>query len=233
MALDIAVLVFPGTNRDKDMADAFHRLTGTRPRLVWHKDTDIGKPDLIALPGGFAHGDYLRTGAMAKVAPVIKPVIAAANRGTPVFGVCNGFQLLCEVGLLPGVLMRNQHLKFHCKQIRMRLENDAPLFTSTMKVGHVMQVPIAHGEGNYRIDDDGLVALHDNGQVAFRYCDSEGATTESANAPGALESIAGVYSKDKRILGMMPHPEDATDPVVGGTEGLPLFQSMVAMLGVA
>lgn len=231
--MDVAILQFPGTNREKDMAEAFLRLTGQKPRLVWHKETSLGAPDLVVLPGGFAHGDYLRTGAMAKVSPVMQAVKAAADRGVPVFGVCNGFQILCEAGLLPGVLIRNTHLKFHCKQVHLKLENTAPVFTGAMQVGHVMQVPIAHGEGNYRVDDEGLKALQGNGQIAFTYCDAAGNVTEAANAPGALANIAGIYSANKRVLGMMPHPEDSTDPVLGGTEGLPLFQSMVNALKVA
>ncbi len=217
--MDIAIILFPGSNREKDMAEAFTRTTGHTPRIVWHKETDIGKPDLMVLPGGFSFGDYLRCGAIAAHSPVMREVIKLANGGTPLLAVCNGFQILVETGLVPGALVRNDHLKFVCRPVHIRLENASSTFTTRMKAGDVMTVPCAHGEGNYTIDSDGLKALNDNGQVAFRYVNS--------NPNGSVEDIAGVYNKSGTILGMMPHPEDATDPVLGNISARPLFEGIL------
>jgi len=218
--MDIAIILFPGSNREKDMADAFARTTGQTPRIVWHKETDIGRPDLMVLPGGFSYGDYLRCGAIAAHSPVMKEVIKKAQGGTPLLAVCNGFQMLVETRLVPGALVRNASLKFVCKNVRIRLENASDTFTGKMKAGNVLTVPVAHGEGNYLIDPDGLKALNDNGQVAFRYADG-------TNPNSSLDDIAGVYNKTRTILGMMPHPEDATDPVLGNTSAVRLFESML------
>jgi phosphoribosylformylglycinamidine synthase len=218
------VVVFPGSNREKDMADALERVSGHRPQLLWHKDTDIGKPDLMVLPGGFAYGDYLRCGAIAAHSPVMKEVIRLAKAGTPLLAVCNGFQMLVETRLVPGALLRNASLKFMCKSVNLRLEAGSPTFTSRMKPGDVITVPIAHGEGNYVIGDDTLKSMNDNQQIAFRYVDDAG---KPYSVNGSVDSIAGVYNETKTILGMMPHPEDATDPDLGNASALPFFESIV------
>ena len=219
MTHNIKIIVFPGSNREKDMADTFERLTGKRPDLVWHKETDIGKPDLIVLPGGFAHGDYLRCGAMAALSPVMASVKKRADEGTAVFGVCNGFQTLIEAGLLPGGLLRNASLKFVCRHVTLSYEGDDRLHP--LSKGELIRVPVAHGDGNYFIDDEGLKALNDNDQVAFRYVD---------NPNGSIEDIAGVFNDKKNILGMMPHPEDATDKNQESQDGIPLFEGILNSL---
>lgn len=218
------VVVFPGSNREKDMADALERVSGHRPTLLWHKDTEIGKPDLMVLPGGFSYGDYLRCGAIAAHSPVMKEVIRLAQAGTPLLAVCNGFQMLVETRLVPGALLRNQSLKFMCKSVNLRLESSSKTFTSKMKQGDIITVPVAHGEGNYVIADDTLKSMNDNGQVAFRYVDDNG---KNININGSVDCIAGVYNESKTILGMMPHPEDATDPTLGNASALPFFESIV------
>jgi phosphoribosylformylglycinamidine synthase len=215
------VLVFPGSNREKDMADAIARTSGTRPRFLWHKDTDIGKPDLIVLPGGFSYGDYLRCGAIAAHSPVMKEVIRLAQGGTPLLAVCNGFQMLVETRLVPGALIRNASLKFICKTVDIRLDGESSTFTSHMKKGDVMRVPVAHGEGNYVVDGDTLKRLNDNDQVAFRYLE---------NINGSTDNIAGVYNETKTILGLMPHPEDAVDPDLGNTSARPFFDGIASVL---
>ncbi len=228
--MDTAIILFPGTNREADMAMAFERETGKTPRLVWHKDTDLGKPDLIVLPGGFSYGDYLRCGAMAAHSPVMKQVIALANKGTRVLGVCNGFQMLVETGLVPGALLRNKTLKFICKRVHIRCETAGNDFTGAMKKGDILHVPVAHGEGNYFANDTILKDLEDGDRVAFRYCDDKGTLTEAANCNGSIQNIAGVYNKTKTILGMMPHPEDATQDWQAGKSGSGLFKSIVKAL---
>lgn len=218
--MDIKIVVFPGTNREKDMADAFERLTDKRPEFVWHKDTDIGSTDLIVMPGGFAHGDYLRCGAMAANSPIMKSVIEKANNGTPVFGVCNGFQTMIESRLLPGGLLKNAHLKFVCKQVTLRYDGEGKCLAG-MDKGTEISVPVAHGDGNYFIDADGLKALNDNGQIAFRYID---------NPNGSIDDIAGITDKTGRILGMMPHPENATAPHQMTRDGNKLLEGILNSL---
>lgn len=225
-----AIIVFPGTNREKDMQMALKHVSGHDPVLVWHKDTTLPDCDLMVLPGGFSYGDYLRCGAMAAHSPIMREVIARAKKGTRLLAVCNGFQMLVETGLVPGALLHNRSLKFICKQVHLRAENAATEFTNRFSKGQVFQVPIAHGEGNYFIDADGHKALLDNDQVAFRYCNAQGQLAESANPNGSLDHIAGVFNKEKTILGMMPHPEDAVVPHAGGQQGTPLFQSIVSAL---
>ncbi len=219
------VVVFPGSNREKDMADAIERASGHRPRLLWHKETDLGKPDLMVLPGGFSYGDYLRCGAIAAHSPVMKEVIRLAQAGTPLLAVCNGFQMLVETRLVPGALLRNASLKFICKSVNLRLEAESPTFTGGMKKGDIIDVPVAHGEGNYVVSDDTLKALNDNGQVAFRYCNADGSADMDIN--GSVDCIAGVYNETKTILGMMPHPEDATDATLGNDSARKFFEGMV------
>lgn len=223
-----AIIVFPGTNREPDMALALERVTGRRPALVWHKDTDLGTPDLIVLPGGFSYGDYLRCGAMAAHSPVMQEVIRLARRGVRVLGVCNGFQMLVETRLLPGALLRNNSLKFICKQVWLRCENTSPHFTGALKPGNLMRVPIAHGEGNYFADDSTIKKLEDNSLIAFRYCDADGAITAGANPNGSVGNIAGIYNETKTILGMMPHPENAVLDWQANKTGLILFEGLAA-----
>lgn len=222
------LILFPGTNRENDMAQALRRVTGKPPAVIWHKDTDLGNPDLIVLPGGFSYGDYLRCGAMAAHSPVMKEVIALAQRGTRLLGVCNGFQMLVETHLLPGALLRNKSLKFMCKQVHLRCENKDTAFTKN--INGVIRVPVAHGEGNYFADDATLDKMESNGQIAFRYCDANGAVNDDTNPNGSARNIAGVFNETKTILGMMPHPENATQIWQANETGLPLFESIVGAL---
>ncbi len=226
-----SIILFPGTNREKDMAAAFETVTGTAPDIIWHKDTELGNPDLIVLPGGFSYGDYLRCGAMAAHSPIMKEVIRKAQTGTRLLGVCNGFQMLVETQLVPGALMRNNSLKFICKQVHLRCENADTAFSQKIGNGTVMEVPIAHGEGNYFANDDVIKELEDENRVAFRYCDKDGEITQDSNPNGSIGNIAGIYNKGKTILGMMPHPENATQDWHANKTGLPLFESILEALG--
>jgi len=230
-----AVVVFPGTNREHDIADAIERASGSRPQLVWHRESELPKVDLIVLPGGFAYGDYLRTGAIAARSPIMHEVVRRAERGTPVIGVCNGFQVLCEAGLLPGVMLCNASLHFACHDVHLRVETSQSLFTQRYATGAVIKVPIAHHDGNYFADDATLDRLEGEGQVAFRYCAADGAIDAAANPNGSARNIAGIFNRTKTVLGMMPHPENATDPALvgaggGSTDGEGLFRSMVDAL---
>lgn len=224
-----AVISFPGSNRERDIMMALER-AGARPTLVWHGDAEIADTDLIVVPGGFSYGDYLRCGAMAAHSPVMKAVNEKSARGTPVLGVCNGFQILIEAGLLPGALMRNASLKFVCRQVHLRVEDSQSVFTNAYEKGQVIRVPVAHGEGNYTADPDTLRKLEDRGLVAFRYVSPEGKTDPDANPNGSTDAIAGIFNDSKTVLGLMPHPEDATDPNAGGTDGLGMFKSLVNAL---
>jgi phosphoribosylformylglycinamidine synthase I len=225
-----SIIVFPGTNREHDMAAAVESASGTKPRMIWHKDTDLGNPDLIILPGGFSYGDYLRCGAVAAHSPVMKEVIAAANKGTRILGVCNGFQMLIETRILPGALLKNKTLKFICKDMHLRTENGDTEFTSKLGKNSIIHVPVAHGDGNYFANDDMITELETNEQIAFRYCDENGEITDSANANGSSSNIAGIFNKRKTILGMMPHPENATQNWQANKSGLPLFESILEAL---
>lgn len=223
-----AIIVFPGTNREKDMAMALTHVSGKKPDLIWHKETSLSNYDLIVLPGGFSYGDYLRCGAMAAHSPIMKEVIAKANAGTRLLAVCNGFQMLVETGLVPGGLLHNASLKFICKQVHLKVENNQTDFTNKFSANEVIKVPVAHGEGNYFVSDDTLKELEDNNQIAFRYCGENGAFAESPN--GSVAQIAGVFNKTKTIMGMMPHPEDAVVPHAGNQSGSKLFESIVEAL---
>lgn len=225
--MTVSILVFPGTNREHDMALAIEAVTGRKPVFVWHLETDLPKSDLVILPGGFSHGDYLRCGAMACHSPIMPALRAHAAKGGKIFGVCNGFQILTESGLLPGALLRNAGLKFICKRVHLRTENTDNPFTGEMSEGQVIRVPVAHGDGNYFADAQLLQKLQDNGQIAFRYCTADGTVNDNAAPNGATAAIAGVYNADKTILGMMPHPENAVSDLHGNRDGLPLFQSLV------
>ncbi len=221
-SLHAALIVFPGTNRDRDMERALE-LAGARVSRHWHQETNLPPADLIVLPGGFAHGDYLRCGAMAAVSPIMAAVRSAASRGVAILGVCNGFQMLTEAQLLPGALIRNRDLRFLCKLVRLRVEA-ASLFTSAYHSGEEITVPIAHHDGNYVCDSATLHQLESEDRIAFRYCD---------NPNGSMADIAGVLSPNRRILGLMPHPEDRVEPDQGGSDGLGLFRSAVEALSGA
>jgi phosphoribosylformylglycinamidine synthase len=223
-----AIVLFPGSNRENDMAAALEAASGAKPAIVWHGDSELPKVDLIVLPGGFAHGDYLRCGAMAAHSPIMRTVIERAQKGTPVLGVCNGFQVLTESGLLPGALMRNASLKFVCRDVHLKVENSQTLFTNRYEVGQVIRVPVAHGDGNYFADEETLNRLEGEGRVAFRYCDPAGAANDNPN--GSIRSIAGIYNEAKTVLGLMPHPENAIDTALGSADGKALFQGLAAAL---
>ncbi|WP_193371417.1 phosphoribosylformylglycinamidine synthase subunit PurQ [Pelagibius marinus] len=225
-----AVIVFPGSNCDRDVQVALRQSMGSEPLMVWHKDSDFDKVDLIVLPGGFSYGDYLRCGAMAANSPVMKEVVARAQKGVAVLGICNGFQMLTETGLVPGVLMRNADLRFVCRDVTIKVETSQSLFTAKYEQGEAIRIPVAHHDGNYYADDDTLSALEDRGQIAFRYCDQEGKLSEAANPNGSQRNIAGVYNETKTVLGLMPHPERLADPKLGGTDGRALFDGLVEAL---
>ena len=223
-----AVIVFPGSNRERDIGRALQQATGREPAYVWHADHALpAGTDLAVLPGGFSYGDYLRCGAIAGRANVMDAVRAHAARGGLVLGVCNGFQILVESGLLPGVLMRNADLRFVCKMQHLRVERADTVFTNAYEAGQAIEVCIAHGEGNYIADTDTLARLEGDGRVAFRYCDAEGVVGGASNPNGSLNDIAGIYSEKLNVLGMMPHPENLIDPLAGGTDGRGLFESLV------
>jgi phosphoribosylformylglycinamidine synthase len=228
-----AVIVFPGTNRERDVADVLSRVAGRPAQMVWHAETAVPQTDLIVLPGGFSYGDYLRCGAMAAHSPIMRDVIAKAKAGVPVLGVCNGFQMLCETQLLPGVLQRNASLKFICKDVYLRVENNRTPFTTRYRDGEIAKVICAHGDGNYFADTETLDRLEGEGRVVFRYCDRDGHVTAAANANGAQRNIAGICDGTGRILGMMPHPENAAEEALGSTDGLKLFESAVGAFAAA
>jgi phosphoribosylformylglycinamidine synthase len=223
-----AVIVFPGSNCDRDVKVAIEQITDAHVSMVWHADTQVPQSDLIVLPGGFAYGDYLRTGAMAAHSRIMRDVVAKARAGTPVIGICNGFQVLCEAGLLPGVLMRNASLKFVCKDVWLRVEETGTLFTSQYRLGEVIRLPVAHGEGNYFADAQTLNALENEGRVVLRYVDERGTITPAANPNGSQHNIAGICDGSRRVLGLMPHPERLIEPVLGGTDGRRMFESVLA-----
>lgn len=227
--MKVSIIVFPGTNREKDMAIAFDKITGCRPDIVWHKETDLKEPDLIVLPGGFSYGDYLRCGAMAAHSPIMKEVKSLAEKGVRVLGVCNGFQMLIETRMLPGALLRNNSLKFICRQTFLRCENNETGFTSKFDNGEIIRVPIAHGEGNYFASSEILKDLENNQQIAFRYCNENGDILEEANPNGSSDNIAGIFNKEKTILGMMPHPEDAVLDHHDNISGSKLFEAIKDM----
>jgi phosphoribosylformylglycinamidine synthase len=223
-----SVIVFPGSNCDRDVKVAIEAVTGKRVDMVWHGDTAVPATDVIVLPGGFSYGDYLRCGAMAAHSPIMKDVVAKARAGTPVLGICNGFQILCETALLPGVLQRNASLQFVCRDVWLRVENNSTFFTSRYHAGEIVRIPVAHGDGNYFADKETLDRLEAEGQVVFRYVDRNGQTTAAANPNGAQRNIAGICDGTGRILGLMPHPERLFETALGGTDGRRVFESMLA-----
>ncbi|MBI2271523.1 MAG: phosphoribosylformylglycinamidine synthase subunit PurQ [Bacteroidetes bacterium] len=221
------VVIFPGSNCDQDMIYALRNVMGQDVVELWHKDKDLKNCDFIILPGGFSHGDYLRSGAIARFAPIMEKVIDHAAKGGYVFGVCNGFQILCEAGLVPGALLHNTERRFICKNVFIKAEHNETLLTSGIPINKALKIPIAHGEGNYFIDAKGLEKINKNGQVLFRYCDDRGNVTPESNPNGSLDNIAGVCNAGKNVFGMMPHPERASDPELGNMDGMVLFQSIL------
>ncbi len=215
-----AVIVFPGSNRDRDMFHALELITGARPQAVWHTETTVPDVDLVVVPGGFSYGDYLRSGAIAARSTILKDLVAKADSGVSVLGVCNGFQILTEAGLLPGALMRNAGLTFVCREVLMETVNTASRFSSRFEKGQVWRCPVAHHDGNYFADAETLKSIEDNGQVIFRYADG-------TNPNGSINDIAGIVNDRGNVLGMMPHPENLVEPLHGGLDGRPLFESLL------
>ena len=226
--MKFGIVTFPGSNCDYDAFMAVVESLQEEAVMLWHKDHDLQGSDVIVLPGGFSYGDYLRAGAIARFSPIMREVVAHAERGGPVLGICNGFQIACEAHLLPGALLRNDSLKFVSESIRLRVENADTMFTSGYARGDLLAVPIAHGEGRYTADAETLARLEGEGQVVFRYVDADGQPTEAANPNGSMNNIAGIVSARGNVLGMMPHPERACDVVLGSRDGLALFQSILA-----
>jgi len=226
--LTFGVVVFPGSNCDHDAYYASKKILGQNAVFLWHKEADLKGVDVVILPGGFSYGDYLRCGAIARFSPVMKEVVRFANDGGTVIGICNGFQILQEAGLLPGVLLRNSSLRFVCKYVHLRVENSETRFTNRCSAGEVLAIPVAHGDGNYFTDPGTLQRLEENGQIVFRYCTPDGLITPEANPNGSMASIAGIINEQGNVLGMMPHPERASDPLLRHTDGQKLFQSIIA-----
>ena len=222
------IVVFPGTWSDGDCYHAVAEVMGQEASYIWHKDTDLSGYDCVVLPGGFSYGDYLRTGAIARFSPVMSAVEEFAKRGGLVIGICNGFQILCEAGLLPGVLTRNAHLEFRCQWTNLRVESSDAPFTQGTRVGQILRIPISHGEGSYYTDPATLRTLDEGGQVLFRYCDASGAVVDEANPNGSVANIAGIVNRRGNVLGMMPHPERCCEALLGGTDGKLLFESVIA-----
>ncbi len=228
--MKFGIVILPGSNCDHDAWHVTKNVVGAEAELLWHKETDRKGPDCITIPGGFAYGDYLRAGALAKFAPIMEPVKRHAANGGLVFGICNGFQVLTEVGLLPGALMRNEHLRFLSRDVLLRTEETDTPFTSELQRGQILRVPIAHGEGNYYADDATLDELERNRQIIFRYCDDEGRMTSEANPNGSARNVAGICNASRNVLGMMPHPERCSEELLGNADGLGIFKSIVASL---
>ena len=226
-------IMFPGSNCDRDVVWLTEGLLGQPTRMVWHQEEDISDVDVIVIPGGFSYGDYLRCGAIARFSTVMKATITHAQKGKLVLGICNGFQILTEIGLLPGVLVRNQKLNFICNQVPVKVENSDTPWTSAYTKGEVISLPIAHGEGHYYADPDTLQELENNCQILFRYCTQNGEISPEANPNGSLNNIAGICNRQGNVLGMMPHPERASDPMLGNTDGMKLFKGLLmAVVGI-
>jgi phosphoribosylformylglycinamidine synthase subunit PurQ / glutaminase len=228
--MKFAIVVFPGSNCDHDAYHAARHVLGHDAEFLWHKETSLKGADVVILPGGFSHGDYLRTGAIARFSPVMTAVAEFARAGAPVLGICNGFQILLEAGLLPGAMLRNRDLKFHCEHVYVRVEQTDTPFTLRAGTGQVLRIPIAHGEGNYYAEPDVLQELERTRRVIFRYCTAEGEVTGAANPNGAAANIAGICSPARNVVGLMPHPERACEAALGSADGLVLFESVVAAL---
>jgi phosphoribosylformylglycinamidine synthase subunit PurQ / glutaminase len=222
------VVIFPGSNRERDLCAALACVTGHEPVRVWHRDASLPEADLIVLPGGFAYGDYLRCGAMAAHSPIMADVRRRAADGVPILGICNGFQILTEAGILPGALLPNRSLRFTCRDIHLRVENNQTVFTCGYEAGQTIRLPVAHHDGNYTADPDTLDRIEDGGLVAFRYCEPDGDLSDAANFNGSARAIAGIFNDSRTVLGLMPHPENATDPLLGSTDGTALFASLAS-----
>lgn len=227
--MKFGVVIFPGSNCDEDMIHVLEHHLGQDVKRLWHKDHDLQGCDFIVLPGGFSYGDYLRSGAIARFSPIMTEVIAHANRGGYLMGICNGFQILCEAKLLPGALLHNTSRKFICQNVHLLPQSESCIISSGIEAGSVLKIPIAHGEGNYFASSEVIKSLNDNDQVIFRYCDAEGNITEESNPNGALENIAGVCNAGKNVFGMMPHPERAVDVSLGNTDGRTVFESILQL----
>ncbi len=227
------VIVFPGSNCDHDAYHAMKNVLGCETKFLWHKDTDLSDIDFLIVPGGFSYGDYLRSGAIARFSPIMQEVIKFAHKGGPVMGICNGFQILLEAGLIPGAMMHNEKLRFVCKNIHIRCETTASLFTNGLQMGQLFNIPVSHGEGNYFINQDGLNSLKDNDQVVFRYANSKGEISDEANFNGSIDNIAGIINTQRNVLGMMPHPERAMENILGSEDGKPIFESILNSLSIA
>jgi phosphoribosylformylglycinamidine synthase len=227
-----AVIVFPGTWSDGDCHYALADVLGQPADYVWHRQSDLSRYDCVVLPGGFSYGDYLRTGAIARFSPVMEAVVRHADAGKPVIGICNGFQILCEAGLLPGALIRNESLQYRCLWVNLRVENADTTFSRACRPGQVLAIPISHGEGRYYADSETLARLEAERRVVFRYCDAAGQTTAVANPNGSVNNIAGIINERGNVLGMMPHPERACEALLGGEDGLPIWRSILESAGV-
>ena len=228
--MKFAVIVFPGSNCDHDAYHAAKHVFGQDAEFVWHKETSLKGADAVILPGGFSHGDYLRTGAIARFSPIMSSVADFARRGGPVLGICNGFQVLLEAGLLPGAMLRNRDLKFHCEHVWVRAEQTDTPFTLRAAPGQVLRIPIAHGEGNYFAEPEVIQALESSGRIVFRYCDATGRVTDAANPNGSLNNIAGICNESRNVVGLMPHPERACETALGSADGRVMFESVISAL---
>lgn len=233
MSKTVGVVVFPGSNCDHDAYHAFKHVMGLETRFLWHKETSLDGIDLLLIPGGFSYGDYLRSGAIARFSPIMKEVIQFAEQGRPVIGICNGFQILLEAGLLPGAMLHNEQLRFICKQVWIRTESTDSPFTQGLSKGDILQVPVSHGEGNYFIEPDGLARLQDQDRILFRYCNRHGELVPEANINGSVDAIAGICNHSRNVLGMMPHPERAVEKLLGSDDGLKLLVSACNELSIS
>lgn len=230
--MNVAVITFPGSNCDYDLYKAVQQV-GAEASFVWHRERGLDGYDAVLLPGGFSYGDYLRAGAIARMSPIMEDVVAFAKAGGPVLGICNGFQILCEAGLLPGALVRNSGLRFESKDVFLRVDRANTLFTCDYESGQILRIPIAHGEGNFEADKETLAELEDTGRIVFRYVDATGEATEASNPNGSWHNIAGITNEAGNVLGMMPHPERAMEGLLGSTDGVGLFTSMASSLSAA
>jgi phosphoribosylformylglycinamidine synthase len=228
--MKFGVVVFPGSNCDQDSIYVLETILGQEVVKLWHKDHDLQGADFVVLPGGFSFGDYLRSGAIARFSPIMQEVIQFANKGGYVMGICNGFQILAEAGLVPGALLHNSSRKFICRNIHLKAQTPNSLITSAINSNKALKIPIAHGEGNYFADADTLKKLNDNDQILFRYCDESGLITPESNPNGSIENIAGVCNENRNVFGLMPHPERAADPVLGNEDGLGVFESILKIV---
>jgi phosphoribosylformylglycinamidine synthase len=233
-SMRFGIVVFPGTWSERDCHYALTQCMGQQAEYIWHRETNLSGYDALVLPGGFSYGDHLRCGAIARFSPVMEAAVRHAGEGRLIIGICNGFQILCEAGLLPGVLMRNRSLQFRCEPVHLRTETSGSPFTCACTAGQVLNIPIAHGEGNYYATPETLAALNGDNRVAFRYCQIDGAITDEANPNGSIENIAGILNERRNVLGMMPHPERASEALLGGADGSLIWQSMIeAFVGAA